>query len=155
MLAALATIGWGCGGAEPRDPVVWWLHRRIADIGASVIDSTADSAGSDEMPHRSRRRSSTESGPLGARTPMHATAIAPASTVLSPSLPATSTDRLEREEIVEMICEINRGVGRPWLESFSTEELRRYLAHLELVLEPRGTVWVREPGAPATERRAA
>ena len=54
-----------------------------------------------------------------------------------------------------MICEINRGVGRPWLESFSTEELRRYLTHLELVLEPRGTVWVRKPGAPAIERRAA
>ncbi|MGA1392896.1 MAG: hypothetical protein ACO38W_07045 [Phycisphaerales bacterium] len=82
---------------------------------------------------------------------MHATAIAPA----SPCHPTASTDRLEREEIVEMICDINRGVGRPWLESFTTEELRRYLAHLELVLEPRGTVWVREPGAPAIERKAA
>ena len=86
---------------------------------------------------------------------MHATAIAPASTDFSPALPLTSTDRLEREEIVELICEINRGVGRPWLESVSTEELRRSLAHLDLVLEPRGTVWVREPGAPAIERRAA
>ena len=82
---------------------------------------------------------------------MHATAIAPA----SPCHPTASTDRLEREEIVEMICEINHGVGRPWLESFPTEELRRYLAHLELVLEPRGTVWVREPGAPAIGRHAA
>ncbi|MGA0172812.1 MAG: hypothetical protein ACO3NL_04080 [Phycisphaerales bacterium] len=82
---------------------------------------------------------------------MHATAIAPP----SPCHPTASTDRLEREEIVEMICDINRGVGRPWLESFTTEELRRYLAHLELVLEPRGTVWVREPGAPAIERKAA
>ncbi len=82
---------------------------------------------------------------------MHATAIAPA----SPCHPTASTDRLEREEIIEMICDINRGVGRPWLESFATEELRRYLAHLELVLEPRGTVWVREPGAPAIERKAA
>ena len=86
---------------------------------------------------------------------MHATAIAPASTEISPAQPIASTDRLEREEIVEMICEINRGVGRPWLESFSTEELRRYLTHLELVLEPRGTVWVRKLGAPAIERRAA
>lgn len=85
---------------------------------------------------------------------MHATATATASNHATPS-PASSTQRLEREEIVEMICDLNRGVGRAWLESFPTEELRRYLAHLELVIQPRGTVWVRRPGAPATERRAA
>ena len=85
---------------------------------------------------------------------MHAT-IANAPSLSARTATSPSTERLEREEIIEMIAEINQGVGRVWLESFPTEELRQYLAHLERVLEPRGTVWIRRPGAPAIERKAA
>ncbi len=145
----------GAAGATPRDPVVRNAGTPGSSFVVPVIDSTAESAATDDLAARGRRRSLAAPGPLGARTLMHAIANPPASTVALPCNPTASTDRLEREEIIEMICDINRGVGRAWLESFQTEDLRRYLAHLELVLEPRGTVWVREPGAPALERRAA
>jgi len=66
------------------------------------------------------------------------------------------TCRIEREEIIEAIVEINRGVSRAWLESFETDHLREYLEHLDLVIRPRGTIWVRPSGTPpAYERRAA
>jgi len=72
------------------------------------------------------------------------------------STATTPPCRIEREEIIEAIVEINRGVSRAWLESFETEHLREYLEHLDLVIRPRGTVWVRTRGTPpAFERRAA
>lgn len=67
-----------------------------------------------------------------------------------------ATQRLEREELIEAIMETNRGVGRAWLESFPTPSLREYLSHLDLVNQPRGTIWVRSSSqGPAIERRAA
>lgn len=67
-----------------------------------------------------------------------------------------SIERLEREEVIEAILELNPGSTRSWLDEFSTEELRSYLAHLDHALQPRGRSWPRPAGVPAAiYRRAA
>jgi hypothetical protein len=67
-----------------------------------------------------------------------------------------SIDRLEREEVIEAILDLNPGSTRRWLEEFSTEDLRSYLAHLDHALQPRGRCWPRPAGVPAAiHRRAA
>jgi hypothetical protein len=66
-----------------------------------------------------------------------------------------SIERLEREEILEAILELNPGSTRKWLEEFPTEDLRRYLAHLDYALQPRGRSWPRTAGDPAVVSRHA
>jgi hypothetical protein len=66
-----------------------------------------------------------------------------------------SIERLEREEVVEAILELNPGSTRSWLEEFATEELRNYLAHLDHALQPRGRSWHRPAGVPAAVHRRA
>ncbi len=57
-----------------------------------------------------------------------------------------------KPQIIEAIREINTTAKRPWLEKFTVGDLGRYLDHLQLTLEPRGSrsTWVRAGVTPAT-----
>jgi hypothetical protein len=61
-----------------------------------------------------------------------------------------------KPQIIDAILEINHSASRRWLDAFPRAELRRYLEHLQLTLEPRGpeSVWIRSQQAPASSTRA-
>ncbi len=44
-----------------------------------------------------------------------------------------------KPQIIEAIRELNPTAKRPWLEKFTVGDLGRYLDHLQLALEPRGS----------------
>ncbi len=48
-----------------------------------------------------------------------------------------------KPQIIEAIRQLNPTAKRPWLEKFTVGDLGRYLDHLQLTLEPRGS---RSPG---------
>ncbi len=52
---------------------------------------------------------------------------------------------ISKSQIIDAIQQLNRSARRDWLDTFALPALRRYLDHLEVTLEPRGSVWVR-PG---------
>lgn len=60
-----------------------------------------------------------------------------------------------KTQIISAIQQVNRSVRREWLESFALPDLRRYLDHLEVTLEPRGraSVWIRSGETPAVVTR--
>jgi hypothetical protein len=64
---------------------------------------------------------------------------------------------LNKLQVIEGIREINPTARLDWLGRFDLGALRRYLEHLEVTLEPRGTCWERCGDTPAvvTARQVA
>jgi hypothetical protein len=62
---------------------------------------------------------------------------------------------LSKSQIIEAIQAINKSARREWLGVFDVAELRAYLDHLQLTLEPRGarSAWVRRNGSPSVVTR--
>ena len=60
---------------------------------------------------------------------------------------------ISKAQIIDAIQQLNRSARRDWLDMFARPALRRYLDHLELTLEPRGSVWVRPGETPAVVTR--
>ena len=64
---------------------------------------------------------------------------------------------LTKDCLIELIRETNTSPSREWLLQFRTDQLRSYLDHLELTLEPRGrhSRWARPGDTPAVVWRKA
>ena len=64
---------------------------------------------------------------------------------------------LDKNQIIERIMKSNPGSSREFLEQFETGQLRSYLDHLEMTLEPRGrnSRWARPGDTPAVVWRKA
>ncbi len=60
---------------------------------------------------------------------------------------------ISKAHIIDGILQLNRSARRDWLNCFAKPALRRYLDHLEVTLEPRGSVWIRHPQTPAVVTR--
>ncbi len=60
---------------------------------------------------------------------------------------------ISKAQIIDAIQQLNRSARRDWLDMFALPALRRYLDHLEVTLEPRGSVWVRPDETPAVITR--
>jgi len=58
-----------------------------------------------------------------------------------------------RTQLIARIRDLNASADARWLAQFSTDALQRYLAHLELTLEPRGTAWTRPGDTPVVMTR--
>lgn len=58
---------------------------------------------------------------------------------------------LTKAQIIERIQEVNRSVGREWLDVFNDLQLRRYLEHLQLSDQPRDgrAKWIHHGEVPA------
>lgn len=58
---------------------------------------------------------------------------------------------LTKPQIVDAIMSVNRSATFEFLMSFDVLDLRRYLEHLQIICEPRGSdsVWVRPADTPA------
>jgi hypothetical protein len=50
---------------------------------------------------------------------------------------------LTKKQLIDGITEINPSADLSWLDDFADDELQRYLDHLQLTIEPRGTSWMR------------
>ncbi|MEM7228829.1 MAG: hypothetical protein AAF432_08445 [Planctomycetota bacterium] len=64
---------------------------------------------------------------------------------------------LTKTQVIARIQTLNATADGTWLDQFSSDALRQYLAHLEVAREPRGSVWRRSGDSPAvmTRRPAA
>lgn len=62
---------------------------------------------------------------------------------------------LSKLQIIEAIQQINQSARREWLDLFDTSALRRYLDHLQWMLEPRSgqSIWIRDDQSSATITR--
>ena len=60
---------------------------------------------------------------------------------------------MSKAHIIDGILQLNRSARRDWLDTFAKPALRRYLDHLEVTLEPRGTIWTRQGETPAVVTR--
>lgn len=62
---------------------------------------------------------------------------------------------LNKLQIIEAIQQINQSARREWLDLFDAGALRRYLDHLQWMLEPRSgnSIWVRDEQSAATMTR--
>ncbi|MCL4211526.1 MAG: hypothetical protein HRU76_07800 [Phycisphaeraceae bacterium] len=58
------------------------------------------------------------------------------------------TTVLTKSQLINAIREVNQSAATEWLSRFDVEELREYLDHLQLVIEPRGghSRWTRRSG---------
>ncbi|MCA9286553.1 MAG: hypothetical protein KDA22_15115 [Phycisphaerales bacterium] len=58
---------------------------------------------------------------------------------------------ITKTHLIDEIRQVNSTVGTGWLQRFSSEQLRSYLDHLHVGLEPRSgrSVWVRRSACPA------
>lgn len=67
------------------------------------------------------------------------------------------TDMLDKNRIIELIQATNKSSNREWLEQFDCDDLRLYLDHLDMTLEPRGgqSSWTRRGDTPAVVWRKA
>jgi hypothetical protein len=52
-------------------------------------------------------------------------------------------DMLTKQQLIDGITEINPSADLRWLDDFEDDELQKYLDHLQLTIEPRGTSWMR------------
>ena len=52
-------------------------------------------------------------------------------------------DMLTKQQLIDGITEINPSADLRWLDDFEDDELQKYLDHLQLTIEPRGTRWMR------------
>jgi hypothetical protein len=57
---------------------------------------------------------------------------------------------LNKQQIIDRIREVNRSAAAEWLARFTDAQLRTYLEHLQLTLEPRGrsSRWLRPGDSP-------
>ena len=64
---------------------------------------------------------------------------------------------LTKQQLIDGITEINSSADLSWLDDFEDGELQRYLDHLQVTIEPRGTSWLRtnETSAIVTRNTAA
>ena len=64
---------------------------------------------------------------------------------------------LDKDRLIDLILETNPSSSRDWLMEFRPEQLRSYLDHLEMTLEPRGrnSRWARPGDTPAVVWRKA
>ena len=64
---------------------------------------------------------------------------------------------LTKQQLINGITEINPSADLSWLDDFENGELQRYLDHLQVTIEPRGTSWLRtnETAAIVTRKSAA
>ncbi len=64
---------------------------------------------------------------------------------------------LDKNRLIELIQATNKSSDRIWLEQFDCDDLRLYLDHLDMTLEPRGAQsrWTRRGDTPAVVWRKA
>jgi hypothetical protein len=64
---------------------------------------------------------------------------------------------LDKNHLIDLILKSNPGCSRDWLDQFSADQLRSYLDHLEITMEPRGrnSRWARPGDTPAVVWRKA
>lgn len=64
---------------------------------------------------------------------------------------------LDKNHLIDLILKANPGSSRDWLDQFRTDQLRSYLDHLEITMEPRGrnSRWARPGDTPAVVWRKA
>lgn len=64
---------------------------------------------------------------------------------------------LDKNQLIDLILKNNPGSNREWLAQFESGQLRSYLDHLEMTLEPRGrnSRWARPGDTPAVVWRKA
>ena len=60
---------------------------------------------------------------------------------------------LTKQQLIDGITEINPTADLSWLDDFESVELRRYLDHLQVTIEPRGTIWLRQNETTAIVQR--
>jgi len=67
-----------------------------------------------------------------------------------PDMPQADADsRLDRNQLISRIIQVNTTATETYLESFSDDMLWHYLAHLETLKAPRGSAWNRPGDTPA------
>ncbi len=62
---------------------------------------------------------------------------------------SSQSGHMNKEQLINLILLRNPGTTPQWLESFSCDMLAGYLAHLDTLDSPRGTVWQRPGDSPA------
>ena len=64
---------------------------------------------------------------------------------------------LDKNRLIELIQATNKSSTREWLEQFDCDDLRLYLDHLDMTLEPHGAQsrWTRRGDTPAVVWRKA